>query len=89
MTKSCHSLSCQRIIFHGVDTILQFKTNSTEWQSNAELFVQVAEQLENAVTSALDAGYRTADLYSEGTKKVGCKQLGEILTSFIREPALA
>jgi hypothetical protein len=57
-----------------------------EW-SNSSL--QVASQLENAVTSALDAGYRTGDLYSEGMKKVGCKELGEILRSFIKQPVAA
>ena len=51
--------------------------------------VQVAAQLENAVTSALDAGYRTGDLYSEGMKKVGCKELGEILKSFVKQPVAA
>lgn len=51
--------------------------------------VQVAAQLENSVTSALDAGYRTSDLYASGMKKVGCKELGDILASYIREPAHA
>jgi len=51
--------------------------------------MQVATQLENAVTSALDAGYRTGDLYSEGMTKVGCKELGEILRSFIKQPVAA
>ena len=41
------------------------------------------------MTLALDAGYRTGDLYSEGTKKVGCRQLGEILEGFIRQPVAA
>ena len=50
---------------------------------------QVASLLEVSVTSALDAGYRTGDLYSEGTKKVGCRQLGEILEGFIRQPVAA
>ena len=47
------------------------------------LAVQVAAHLENAVTSALDAGYRTGDLASEGTTQVGCMQMGEILESYI------
>ena len=51
--------------------------------------MQVALQLETAVTSALDAGYRTSDLYTEGMKKVGCQELGDILASYIREPAHA
>lgn len=66
-------------------------SETTFWHSGKSLCeicrpLQVASQLENSVSSALDAGYRTADLYTEGTKKVGCKQLGDILSSFIREP---
>lgn len=49
----------------------------------------VASQLEDAVTSALDAGYRTGDLYSEGKQKVSCSQMGEILEGFIKKPATA
>lgn len=48
--------------------------------------MQVAERLESAVTSALEAGYRTGDLYAEGDKKVGCKEMGEILSKFVKEP---
>lgn len=62
---------------------------NSEARNHSILFLQVASQLEDAVTSALDNGYRTADLYSEGKKKVGCQQMGEILQGYIREPAHA
>ena len=53
-------------------------------------FMQVAEHLEKAVTSALDQGYRTADLFSEGTQKVGCSEMGRVLLNCIHQesPAL-
>ena len=51
--------------------------------------MQVAEHLEKAVTAALDAGYRTADLQSPGTQKVGCKKMGEVLHDCIMSRAPA
>ena len=48
--------------------------------------LQVAERLEAAVTSALEAGYRTGDLYSDGMKKVGCKEMGRILADYAENP---
>jgi 3-isopropylmalate dehydrogenase len=41
----------------------------------------VANRLEKAVDQALDAGYRTKDIYKEGpnTKLVKCSEMGEIL----------
>ena len=47
--------------------------------------VQVADRLENAVTAALDAGYRTGDLMSSGMKQVGCVELGDILVKQITD----
>ncbi|XP_028798273.1 3-isopropylmalate dehydrogenase 2, chloroplastic-like [Neltuma alba] len=38
---------------------------------------KAAERIENAVSDTLNRGFRTADIYSEGTKLVGCKQIGE------------
>jgi 3-isopropylmalate dehydrogenase len=35
-----------------------------------------AAAIEEAVLKVLEAGYRTADIYSEGTKKVGTKEMG-------------
>lgn len=36
-----------------------------------------AIRIENAVKKALADGYRTADIYTEGTKKVTCSEMGE------------
>ncbi|KAF7814455.1 3-isopropylmalate dehydrogenase, chloroplastic-like [Senna tora] len=36
-----------------------------------------AERIENAVLDTLNRGFRTADIHSDGTKLVGCKQMGE------------
>lgn len=35
--------------------------------------------IEEAVTMVLEDGYRTADIYSEGCKKVGTKEMGELI----------
>jgi 3-isopropylmalate dehydrogenase len=42
-----------------------------------------AREIENAVTKALDSGFRTADIYSDGMKKVGTKEMGEIILKSI------
>ena len=44
-----------------------------------------AKSIENAVSAYLDAGYRTADIMSEGKKKVGCKQCGELIINNLRK----
>ena len=44
-----------------------------------------ANSIENAVSAYLDAGYRTADIMSEGKKKVGCKQCGELIIHNLRK----
>jgi len=38
-----------------------------------------ARAVETAVTSALDAGYRTADIWSEGCKLVGTREMGSVI----------
>lgn len=38
-----------------------------------------AAAINKAVDTVLDLGYRTPDLYSEGTKKVGCKKMAELI----------
>lgn len=38
-----------------------------------------AQAIENAVSAYLDAGYRTADIMSDGMTQVGCKQCGDII----------
>ena len=42
-----------------------------------------ADAIENAVSAYLDAGYRTADIMSDGGKLVGCKQCGELIVKFL------
>ncbi len=42
-----------------------------------------ADAIERAVNKALDDGYRTSDIYKDGTKKVGCSEMGTIIASNI------
>ena len=42
-----------------------------------------ADALESAVKKALSDGYRTSDIYTEGTKKVSCSEMGRIITENI------
>ena len=43
-----------------------------------------ADAIENAVSAYLDAGYRTADIMSEGMKQIGCDKCGEIIVSYLK-----
>jgi 3-isopropylmalate dehydrogenase len=40
---------------------------------------EAAAGIEKAVATVLDEGYRTADIYAEGTKKVGTKEMGKLV----------
>lgn len=44
-----------------------------------------ADAVEKAVSAYLDAGYRTADIMSEGMTKVGCKQCGDLVIKNLRK----
>eukprot|EP00879_Flechtneria_rotunda_P027507 GHRR01029472.1.p1 GENE.GHRR01029472.1~~GHRR01029472.1.p1 ORF type:complete len:139 (+),score=61.04 GHRR01029472.1:269-685(+) len=44
---------------------------------------KVADRLEQAVNDALDKGYRTKDLWKEGTRLVKCSEIGELLTEMV------
>ena len=44
-----------------------------------------ADAIERAVSDYLDAGYRTADIMSEGKTKVGCAECGRIITEILRK----
>ncbi len=44
-----------------------------------------AEQIEQAVLTLLDQGYRTGDIMSEGMTQVGCKQMGELFVKVLEE----
>ena len=41
------------------------------------------ETTRDCVKMALDAGYRTPDIYKDGFKKVGCTEMGDILAANI------
>ena len=43
-----------------------------------------ADRIEKAVIASLDDGYRTADIYSEGTRKVGTQEMGAAIVSHLR-----
>jgi 3-isopropylmalate dehydrogenase len=38
--------------------------------------MEAAEALETAVAQVLRQGYRTGDIYTEGTQRVGCREMG-------------
>jgi len=40
-----------------------------------------ADCIENAVSAVLDDGFRTADIMSDGCKKVGCSEMGKLIIS--------
>ena len=44
-----------------------------------------ADAIENAVAAYLDAGYRTADIMSEGGTLVGCRRCGELIVENMRK----
>ena len=44
-----------------------------------------ADSIENAVAEYLDAGYRTADIMSEGMTLVGCRKCGELIIQNLRK----
>ena len=43
-----------------------------------------AEAIDNAVMAVLDAGYRTKDIYSEGMKLVGTKEMGDLVAEALK-----
>ncbi len=42
-----------------------------------------ADAIENAVSRYLDAGYRTADIMSEGMTSVGCRKCGDLIANYV------
>ncbi len=42
-----------------------------------------ADAIEKAVKSALENGYRTVDIYTDGMKKVGCSEMGDVIAGYI------
>lgn len=45
---------------------------------------QAADAIEDAVKQVLKDGYRTGDIYSEGCKKVGCKEMGDLIAERVK-----
>ena len=43
-----------------------------------------ADAIEAAVNAVLDAGYRTGDIYEDGTKKVTCSEMGDLVVANIK-----
>ena len=44
----------------------------------------VADEIEKAVKAVLADGYRTVDIMSDGMKKVGCKEMGQLIIDQIK-----
>ena len=42
-----------------------------------------ADDIEKAVEKVLAEGYRTTDLYVEGTKKLSCSEMGDVISKYI------
>ncbi len=40
---------------------------------------ELSNQIESSIKRVLDKGYRTADIYEEGTTKTGCKEIGTLI----------
>ncbi|RFA30898.1 3-isopropylmalate dehydrogenase [Alkalilimnicola ehrlichii] len=48
---------------------------------------KLADRIQQAVGKVLDQGYRTADIYTEGSKKVGTHEMGDAVIAALREQA--
>ena len=48
-----------------------------------------ADEVENAVKTVLEKGHRTADIYQDGMKKVGCMEMGRLIVEEIRKPRVS
>jgi len=46
---------------------------------------ELAERVERAVSRVLDAGYRTADIYTDGMRKVGTKEMGDAVVAALKQ----
>ena len=47
-----------------------------------------ADRIESAVSAVLSAGYRTADIWSEGTRKVGTREMGDAVVAAITQKTI-
>ncbi len=46
---------------------------------------KASDEVDGAVRMVLEKGYRTADIYEEGMKKVGCKEMGSLIVEEIKK----
>jgi len=46
---------------------------------------EAAKEIEKAVEKALEDGYRTADIWSPGTKRVSTKEMTDVIINYIKE----
>ncbi|MEJ1408398.1 MAG: isocitrate/isopropylmalate family dehydrogenase, partial [Candidatus Sedimenticola sp. (ex Thyasira tokunagai)] len=44
----------------------------------------MADKVEQAVMKVLDAGLRTPDIYSEGSKQVGTEEMGDAVVAALK-----
>ena len=49
---------------------------------------EAADRIESAVRSVLRAGLRTADIWSEGTRKVGTREMGDAVCAALRTDSI-
>lgn len=47
-------------------------------------FAEVADQIETAVSQVLDQGYRTADIFTDGFKKVSTREMGQAVVEALQ-----
>ena len=45
---------------------------------------QAADRIEGAVKAVLAAGLRTSDIWSEGTRRVGTREMGDAVVAALR-----
>lgn len=45
---------------------------------------ELAQTVEKAVEDVLNEGYRTADIYGEGSRKIGCEEMGNLVAAKIK-----
>ncbi|MER3445487.1 MAG: 3-isopropylmalate dehydrogenase [Candidatus Dadabacteria bacterium] len=46
---------------------------------------KAADEVDRAIRNVLEKGYRTADIYEEGMKKVGCREMGRLIIEEIKK----
>lgn len=46
---------------------------------------RAAARIENAVKQALAAGYRTSDIFAEGTQRVSCSEMGDAIVAAMKQ----